>query len=300
MKAVEVKNLTKSYKQKLKTVQALKGVSFDIKKGEICGFLGPNGAGKSTTLKIIMDFIKADSGSVVINGISSKDVRSRMHIGFMAENPSYIDSLTGKELLIFSATMHRIEKDKALKRADELLDALDLKKSANKKLRNYSKGMIQRIGFAASLIIEPKILILDEPMSGLDPIGRYKFKNMIRETQHQGCSIFFSSHIISDIEDICDRVIIINKGSIIKVVDEHMMKTFSLYGYDIIVSKNAQLDGFKYESLKNGLKSIRIDKSRLEETIIKLKGNGIKIIAVEPIKKDLEKLFVEIVGQNES
>ncbi len=295
MKAVEVENLTKSYKQKLKKVQALKGMSFEIEEGEICGFLGPNGSGKSTTLKIMMDFIRADSGNVLINGISSKDIKSRISIGFMPENPPYIDSLTGKELLILSAKMHGIEKEKTLKKAGELLGALDLKESANKKLRNYSKGMIQRIGFAASLIIDPKILILDEPVSGLDPIGRYKFKNMIKEAQNNGSTVFFSSHIISDIEDICDKVIIINKGSVIKVVNEQMMKIFSLEGYDIIVPKNAQVGNFEYKSLKNGFKSIMVDKNKLDETIIKLKQNSVSIIAVEPIKKDLEKLFVEII-----
>lgn len=295
MKAVEVENLTKSYKQKLKKVQALRGMSFEIEEGEICGFLGPNGSGKSTTLKIMMDFIRADSGSILINGISSKDIKSRMRIGFMPENPPYIDSLTGKELLILSAKMHGIEKEKTLKKAGELLSALNLKESANKKLRNYSKGMIQRIGFAASLIVDPKILILDEPVSGLDPIGRYKFKNMIKEAQNNGTTVFFSSHIISDIEDICDKVIIINKGSVIKVVNEQMMRIFSLEGYDIIVPKNAQVGDFEYKSLKNGFKSIITNKNKLDETIVKLKQNSVSIIAVEPIKKDLEKLFIEIV-----
>jgi ABC-2 type transport system ATP-binding protein len=224
MKAIEVKNLTKTYKQKLKKIKALNGMTFDVEQGQICGFLGPNGAGKSTTLKIIMNFIKSDGGDVLINGVSPDKIESRMNIGFMPENPPYIDSLTGKELLLLSAKMHKISAQKAKERADELLDMLDLTESANKKIRHYSKGMIQRIGFAASLIIEPKILILDEPMSGLDPIGRFKFKDIIKDVQKSGTTVFFSSHIIADIEDVCDKVIIVNKGSVVKTVDEHTIQ----------------------------------------------------------------------------
>jgi ABC-2 type transport system ATP-binding protein len=295
MKAIEVKNLTKTYKQKLKKIKALNGMTFDVEQGQICGFLGPNGAGKSTTLKIIMNFIKSDGGDVLINGVSPDKIESRMNIGFMPENPPYIDSLTGKELLLLSAKMHKISAQKAKERADELLDMLDLTESANKKIRHYSKGMIQRIGFAASLIIEPKILILDEPMSGLDPIGRFKFKDIIKDVQKSGTTVFFSSHIIADIEDVCDKVIIVNKGSVVKTVDEHTMKIFSLEGYELILPKDAKLENYQCSILKNGLKSIKIEKSKLDKSIIDIKNKNINIIAVEPIKKDLEKVFMEIV-----
>jgi len=295
MKAIEVKNLIKIYKHKLKKIKALNGMTFDVEQGQICGFLGPNGAGKSTTLKIIMNFIKPDSGTVLINGVSPNSVESRMNVGFMPENPPYIDSLTGKELLLLSAKMHKIDTKKAKTKADELLDALNLTESANKKIRHYSKGMIQRIGFAASLIIEPKILILDEPMSGLDPVGRFKFKNIIRDVQKGGTTVFFSSHIIADIEDICDKVIIVNKGSVVRTVNEHTMKIFSLEGYEIILPKDAKIDNYKCTTMKNGLKSIKIEKNMLDKTIIDIKNKNINIIAVEPIKKDLEKVFMEIV-----
>ncbi len=294
-KVIKVNRLIKSYKQKLKSIKALNEMTFDIKEKEICGFLGPNGAGKSTTLKIIMDFIRPDSGSVILNGIDSKDTNARKHIGFMPENPPYIDSLTGKELLLLSAKMHNIDSKEATKKSNELLNKLDLEKSASKKLRYYSKGMIQRVGFAASLIVNPKILILDEPMSGLDPIGRYKFKNMIKEVQEKGTTVFFSSHIIADIEDICDRVIIVNNGKVVREVDENMMKIYSLEGYKIIIDKQISAKTVQSTKIKSGLEMIETNKNDFDKTLNEIKQLGAKIIAIDPIKKDLEQLFVELV-----
>ncbi len=296
MEAIEVNDLVKFYKQKLKKVKALDKMSFFVKKGEICGFLGPNGAGKSTTLKIIMDFIRADEGDVFINGINSKRVESKKKIGFMPENPPYIDSFTGRELLLFSCRMHQIDINKKKKKIDELLELFELSSSADKKLRNYSKGMIQRIGFAATLIIEPEILILDEPMSGLDPMGRYIFKNELKKMKEKGATIFFSSHIISDIEDICDRVIIVDKGKVIKTIDEHELKLFSIEGYKLIIEYSEdRLEGYVCEYLKESVRYITVKKQNLVEIIDKLKNKSIKIISIEPIRKSLEEIFVNII-----
>ncbi len=297
MNIIVVENLVKSYKQKLKTIKALSGMSFDVKEGIICGFLGPNGAGKSTTLKIMMNFIKADKGRVLINSKEWTKPEARYKVGFMPENPPYLDSLTGRELLLLSAKMHDVEYKKAKNKAEELLELFDLTESANKKLRNYSKGMIQRIGFAASLIIEPKILILDEPMSGLDPIGRYKFKNVIKDAQSNGTTIFFSSHIISDIEDICDKVIIVNQGKVVKKVDEMTLKVFSLEGYRVFINKPYDSDYFSSKHLGKGVEIIDIKKDMLERVVYELRKEDIKIINIEPVKKDLEKLFIELVGK---
>ncbi len=297
MNIIVVENLVKSYKQKLKTIKALSGMSFDVEEGIICGFLGPNGAGKSTTLKIMMNFIKADKGRVLINSKEWTKPEVRYKVGFMPENPPYLDSLTGRELLLLSAKMHDVEYKKVKNKADELLELFDLTESANKKLRNYSKGMIQRIGFAASLIIEPKILILDEPMSGLDPIGRYKFKNVIKDAQSNGTTIFFSSHIISDIEDICDKVIIVNQGKVVKKVDEMTLKVFSLEGYRVFINKSYDSDYFSSKHLGKGVEIIDIKKDMLERVIYELRKEDIKIINIEPVKKDLEKLFIELVGK---
>lgn len=297
MAVIEVINLNKTYKQKLKRVKALNNMSFKVEEGQICGFLGPNGAGKSTTLKIMMDLIRADSGKVLINGIESTKTDSRKKVGFMPENPPYIDSLTGRELLLFSARMHNIDYQKAKKRADELLEMLDLLSSADKKLRNYSKGMIQRVGFASTLIIEPDLLILDEPMSGLDPIGRYKFKNILKEVKNSGTTIFFSSHIIADIEDICDSVIIVKDGRMVKELTQQDMKSMAVEGYRIVVPKDAELKGIeKVEKLENGLQVIYVKQELLNKTIHNLKD--VKIISIEPIKRSLEEIFVKEIEQN--
>ena len=235
MEMIKVDNLHKTFKLKLKTIKALNGMSFDVKKGEILGFLGPNGAGKSTTIKIIMDLVRADSGAAFINSLKSTNPDSRLRVGFMPENPQYYDTITGMDLLDFAASMFAV-KD-AGKKAHKLLDEFELKEFADVKLRKYSKGMIQRIGFAAALIHDPDILILDEPMGGLDPVGRMIFKNKMKELNKSGVTIFFSSHIIPDIEDICSRVLIVKQGKTIKEFDRVDIQYLTTYGFNIILRK---------------------------------------------------------------
>ena len=221
---IKVINLKKVYRQKSKKIVAVDGINFSIKQGEILGFLGPNGAGKSTTIKIMVGLIRPTEGKVLINNIDSMTPASRRRIGFLPENPSFIDTIKGKEFLLFSADIHGIEKGEAEERADNLLRLLSLEEAAEREIRKYSKGMIQKIGFAASIIHEPDILILDEPMSGLDPVARYQFKQIFKELRDRGKTIFFSSHIIPDMEDLCNRVIIVSKGKIIRNIDRPEIK----------------------------------------------------------------------------
>ncbi len=222
--AIRIVGLKKTYRQRKRKVEALKGLSFEVKRGEILGFLGPNGAGKSTTIKIMVGLIKPTQGKVLINNIEATNPKSRQKLGFLPENPSFIDTIKGRELLLFSADIHGIEKEEAEKRADDLLRLFDLEDAAGREIRKYSKGMTQKIGFSASIIHEPDILILDEPMSGLDPVARYQFKQILKELKDKGKTIFFSSHIIPDVEDLCDRVVIVNKGKIVRIIDKPEMK----------------------------------------------------------------------------
>ncbi len=293
MALIEVNNLEKTFKVKTKRFKALNGMSFKIEQGEILGFLGPNGAGKSTTIKIIMDLIRADKGDVKINGFSSKDPQARKLIGFMPENPQYFDSLTGLDLLLFTASVFGIDKKQAYQKAWQLLEEFGLKDAAKRLIRKYSKGMIQRVGFASTLIHEPQVLILDEPMSGLDPIGRVLFKNKMKELNKKGVTIFFSSHIIPDIEDICSRVLIVNKGKTIKSLKREEIRFLTTTGFSIITDRC--LDHPRCTKISGNLYSIKTKKEELIKLLRRLEEADIKIIDIEPVKKDLEEIFVELV-----
>lgn len=299
MEIIKIENLTKIYKQKRKKIKAVDNLSFSVMKGEILGFLGPNGAGKSTTIKIMMGLIKPTSGKVFINGINVNNPKSRKNLGFLPENPNFIDTLTGKDFLLFSARMHGLNKTEAEKRVNNLFKELSLVEAAERSLKKYSKGMLQKIGFAAAIIHNPDILILDEPMSGLDPIGRYYFKSMFKKLKSEGKTIFFSSHIIPDVEDLCDRVAIINKGKLIGILDMEKIKAFSTTGYEIVFKNGDDLD-IQCDILKDNLKKINVDASMLLVTIEKLKNKNIEIISINPVKKDLETVFVELIANKEN
>lgn len=217
---IKIEGISKKFKEGSGSlnVKALENLTLEIYKGEVFGFLGPNGAGKSTTIKILINLIYPDIGHASIMGKDVSDKDTRRHVGYLPENPYFYDYLTAEELLWFggraSGLSHKVIKE----RTDELLNKVNLQSARKRQLRTYSKGMVQRAGIALALIHNPDVVILDEPMSGLDPIGRKMVGDIMMELKAQGKTIFFSSHILTDIERFCDRVGIIVGGKL-RLVD---------------------------------------------------------------------------------
>ena len=196
-----------------KRVDAVRGVSFNVEKGEIFGLLGPNGAGKTTLIKTMMGLVHPTKGSVRIFGQDGGRPQTRAHIGYLPENPYFHEYLTPRELLDFYGRLYGMTRADILERRDTLIEQVGLKEAQGRPLRKFSKGMLQRVGLAQALLGRPKFLVLDEPMSGLDPIGRKSVADLIKKVNDQGITIMFSSHILSDVERLCHRVVILNKGS---------------------------------------------------------------------------------------
>lgn len=220
MALIEIDSLTKTFKKDFsrKEVYALKSLTLNVDEGEVFGFLGPNGAGKSTTIKLLLNLIRQTSGTVSINGKDVSDKEVRRFIGYLPENPYFYDHLSAKELLWFGGKSCDMDIAAIKERTETLLKELDLIEAMNRPLRSYSKGMVQRAGLALALIHDPKILILDEPMSGLDPMGRRKVFELILKLKGEGKTIFFSSHILHDIERLCDRAAILINGSLKRLI----------------------------------------------------------------------------------
>ena len=216
MNVIEIENLSKKFVLGLgfKKVTALEKVNLSIEKGEIFGYIGPNGAGKTTTLKILMGLIFPTSGKATIFGTDIWDIKVKKKIGFLPEEPYFYHYLTAGEFLLFYGKLFDYGGLYLSKKIDELLTLLELQHKKNTQLRHFSKGMLQRIGIAQALINDPELVVLDEPMSGLDPAGRAKVRDIILYLHEQGKTILFSSHILSDVEMICNRIGIISKGTL--------------------------------------------------------------------------------------
>lgn len=222
MPVVQTWNLGKIYRTGFwlnKKISSLKNCNLTVSGGETFGLLGPNGAGKTTLLKTMLGIIRPTSGRAVLLGKPIGDRQVKEKIGYLPENAYYYDYLTGWELLEFAAGLFQIPKSVQQKRIPQLLDLVGLAHSAAKKkqLRQYSKGMVQRVGMAQALINDPEVVFLDEPMSGLDPLGRYMVRQIILSLKEQGKTIFFNSHILADVEQICDRIAILARGELICV-----------------------------------------------------------------------------------
>ncbi|MFP8873262.1 MAG: ABC transporter ATP-binding protein [Myxococcota bacterium] len=194
--------------------RALHGISFSVHEGEIFGFVGPNGAGKTTTLKILMGLIRPTEGRASILGHDVSETEFRRHVGFLPENPYFYDYLTGREILNFYGRLSGVPSCDSAARIAQLLDWVGLREAADARLRVYSKGMLQRVGIAQALVHDPKVIFLDEPMSGLDPLGRKEIRDLILRLRAEGKTVFMNSHILSDVESVCDRVAIIADGRI--------------------------------------------------------------------------------------
>ncbi|MFG1514579.1 ABC transporter ATP-binding protein [Halobacteriovorax sp. ZH3_bin.1] len=194
---------------------ALQDVSFELSNGKIVGFLGANGAGKTTLIKIILGFIKPNTGSIKILDIDWTEDEVRKLIGYMPERPYYYQNLTGYEFLTYCGELQEIENKTIEKNIEKWATKLEIKFALDRKIKGYSKGMLQRLGFVSVLLHNPRLIILDEPLSGLDPIGRKEFKDVIKEVNEEGVGVFFSSHIVNDVEEVCHDVVVLEGGKII-------------------------------------------------------------------------------------
>jgi ABC-2 type transport system ATP-binding protein len=298
---LKVENLVKDFATGFlrKRVRVLNGVSFSVNKGEIFGFVGPNGAGKTTTFKVILGFVTLTSGNIELMAKPLGDVDVKKHIGYLPENPYFYDYLTGEELLRYMGELHGLNGNGLSARMDELLDKVNISHARRVQLRKYSKGMLQRVGVAQALINDPDFLILDEPMTGLDPIGQREIKDLILEEKKKGKTILLSSHMLSDVEALCDRVGVIMGGRVVKTgelgklleeihtdyemlaqgVDERIMR--SLSNLEVAIERRA------------GFIVLRFDEDIKARVFQVLTDSGADIVSLHPLRKSLEGLFVE-------
>lgn len=215
MRDIQIKNLSKEFYTKNGDVSAVCDLSLHIENGSVFGFLGPNGAGKTTTMKMLVGLIRPTRGEILIAGGEPSDIATRRLVGFMPESPSFYGYLSGREFLEFVADIFGIKEEKH-KRITEVLREVDLIGREERQIRTYSKGMLQRLGLAQALINDPEILFLDEPLDGLDPLGRAEIKKIFAALKKRGKTIFFNSHILADVAELCDTVGIIDKGVLIE------------------------------------------------------------------------------------
>lgn len=223
MEALKISNLSKSYHLRGHDVQVVNDLTFNLKKGEVFGFLGPNGAGKTTTIKMIVGLAFPSEGEIKIFGKNNDAAGTKEKIGFMSEHPYFYNYLTGFEMLEFFGKLFEINTSVRNKRVNNLLEKVGLGSAKDVPVRKYSKGMNQRLGLASALINDPEIIFLDEPLDGLDPLGRRQIKEIILELKKSGKTVFFNSHILADVEELCDKVGIIDQGKLIEFGDPKIL-----------------------------------------------------------------------------
>ncbi len=299
MIVARIENLEKSFPRGffLKKKKVLKGVSLHVKEGEIYGLLGPNGAGKTTTIKALTGLIFPDSGFVEIFGSKTLEPKIRKRIGFLPEQTYFYEYLTPREYLHLSAELFKLRGYDKKKRIEELARILSIERFLDSRLRNLSKGELQRVGLAQALINDPAFLILDEPMSGLDPIGRKEVKDLILDLKKKGKTIFFSSHILQDAELICDRVGIMFDGKIIEEGSLEELISEKIHYIDIEFYLQDKIPYFEDRTISSGEKKlIRVySQEEADETIITILKYGGKLLSIIPKKESLEEIFVDRV-----
>ncbi len=296
--AIEIEDLTKHYKKGVKKkIVALEGLNLEIHQGEIFGFVGPNGAGKSTAIKLIMNLIFPTRGQVHIMGLEASQPAARRKVGYLPENPSFYDHLTGEEFLLFAGALVGMKGKTIKNKARELLTLVGLDQAKSLRIRKYSKGMMQRLGIAQALMGNPQIIIMDEPMSGLDPLGRTEVVRLILTLKEQGKTVFFSSHILHDVETICDRVGILVKGHLtylgsLSHLSDSPSWVLKLEGDHVDA---LQERGFSQISRVGHLTQVELPPEDLWEALDTVKGLALPIYALEKKRLTLEEIFVREV-----
>lgn len=307
MKAIETESLTKVFKDPLrrKPIVALTDLTLAIEEGEVFGFLGHNGAGKSTAIKLFVNLLFPTSGRVTILGHEVSDPRVRAQVGYLPENPYLYDHLTAEELLRFGARVSDVASTAVAGEIDRLLDLVDLAHARKRPLRTYSKGMLQRAGLAMALIGNPRVVILDEPMSGLDPLGRHLVANVIRSLREEGRTVFFSTHILPDVEHLCDRVGIIAGGALRYIGALSKADQQGPDAWTVTVPQLPKL--LESELLNAGIPmvkgargvDIRVERDTLYLVLEKLKKEGVGLQSIAPKRESLEDIFLRETAKSQ-
>ena len=306
MPALVTRDLTKDYLVgfwRKRPYRALDRLTLEVEAGEVFGFLGPNGAGKTTTLKLLMQLVYPTSGHAEILGRPLGDLSVKQRIGYLPENPYFYDHLTAEELLVYYASLFGIRGAERRVRAGRLLDEVGIGAERRLQLRKFSKGMLQRVGIAQALINQPELVIFDEPMSGLDPLGRRDVRALILRLRDSGCTVFFSSHVLSDAEALCNHVAILAKGRLVAAGRLTDMLALRAGGWEMVVAGAS-------EALIASLgprvrRTMRISEGRYtlelpltpppEQLLAELTAGGAHLASLNPIRETLEDVFVERV-----
>jgi ABC-2 type transport system ATP-binding protein len=310
---IDVRELRKTYRTpfRRKKVEALRGISFKVERGHIFGFVGPNGAGKTTTIRTLMGLIRPTGGTATILGHQIPSRVARSHVGFLPESPYFYDYLTIGELLDLAGRLFGMPSAARKRRADELIERVGLGRARTQSLKKFSKGMLQRAGLAQALMNDPQLVVLDEPTSGLDPIGRKEVRDLILELRDQGKTVFFSSHILTDIEAIADQVAIVARGSLQSLGTPAELVKRTVLGIDVKVRIADDVDMARLTELTENGSHVRRTAGELAVTLSadedldawleRAHAAGAKIVSIEPRHETLEDLFMrQIAGADAS
>lgn len=296
--AIETHSLRKCFDDKV----AVQDLTLRVETGEVFGFLGPNGAGKTTSIKMLLSLISPSAGHGKVLGARLNDPAVRRRIGFLPEHFRFHDWMRGGDFLHLHADLYHMPREKSKKRIDELLDLVGLTQHASKKIREYSKGMLQRIGLAQAMLNQPDLIFLDEPTSGLDPVGRRLVRDIIHELRNSGTTIFLNSHLLSEVEVTCDRVAFIKHGEVIRVSSLQ-----SLINGELSVEIHVRnLDPGIITGLEHWSRNVRTDGEHLSLTLDSesdlpvinryLVEQGVDVYSLRPNQLSLEDLFIQVVG----
>jgi ABC-2 type transport system ATP-binding protein len=304
--AVGTRDLTKDYAigfWRKRPYRALDRLSLEVPAGQIFGFLGPNGAGKTTTLKLLMQLVFPTSGDAELLGRPLGDLAVKRRIGYLPENPYFYDYLTAEELLRYFARLFGCSAADAAARTARLLDEVGIGAERRLQLRKFSKGMLQRVGIAQALVNDPELVIFDEPMSGLDPLGRREVRSLILGLRDRGCTVFFSSHVLSDAEALCDRVAILAKGRLVATGHLTDMLAFRARGWEMVIAGAS--DALLAALQPRVRRAIRISEGRYtlelpldpppEQLLADITAGGAHLVSLNPIRETLEDFFVQHV-----
>jgi ABC-2 type transport system ATP-binding protein len=302
---LRVRDLRKTFHPGLfeASVQALRGVTFAVGEGEVFGFLGPNGAGKTTTIKAILGLVRPDAGEITVCGLPHTASAARRRLGFAPESPAFYQHLSGSEFLEFCAALLRLPTSVARARAGALLERVGMAAHAGRPMRTYSKGMLQRVSLAQALLGEPELLILDEPMSGLDPLGRSDVRDLILEQKRLGTTVFFSSHIIPDVETICDHAAVLVEGEVRAVGSVRDLLADEAEAYEVtfvgtlpapprtpVTASHAGSD----------VSWLRVSAERRDDLVRELSQAGVRVVSLVPVRSSLEAFLLRSSGREAS